>query len=354
MQLRDPCMESQPPEARDFFLACYAVSLVQGHTLKNASIKHTTLKMYMKEAFGVFDDRGISTQSDQGFTKIITTAHRKYESMPRRRRMITDGMMAWLIKQANEAPPDSEIRAIVDWIVIGRNTGYRSSEWCQNSQGDYARIQNWPGRPSLAATRNDFTFLGNDERRLSHNDNLTAKTATHLTCEWQNQKNDDNGQEITFAGDRSNPKYCIVEAGLRVYHRSRRLGTADHEPMAVCKSKGKTRHITSRRVTWLLREAAHHVLGLDRTSPEIKMWSTHSVRVTAANLLHRMRLSDSYIMKRLRWNSTRFLMYLRNTIHAADSHTKAINVQLSQQDLGSASYRQPEPHERIMQSSPAA
>ena len=84
MQLRDPCMESQPPAARDYFLACYAVSLIQGHTLKGAFIKHTTLKMYMKEAFTIFEDRGVSAQSDQDFTKIIMTAHRKYESIPKR------------------------------------------------------------------------------------------------------------------------------------------------------------------------------------------------------------------------------------------------------------------------------
>ena len=354
MGLQDPCMESQPPEARDYFLACYAVSLIQGHTIKGKYVKHSTLKAYMKEALGTFDDRGISPKSDQNFTKIVTTAHRKYESVPKRRRMVTDGMMAWLIKEADKSPPDSEIRAIVDWIVIGRNTGYRSSEWCQSSKGDYARIQNWPGRPSLAATRSDFTFLGSGERRLTHTHELTPARATHLTCLWRSQKNGDNGQEVTFAGDPRNPKYCIVEAVLGVYHRSRRLGTANHEPMAVYASMGKTHRITARRVTWLLREAAHHVLGLERSSPEITMWSTHSIRVTAANLLHRMRLSDSYIMKRLRWNSPAFLMYLRNTIHAADAHTKAINVKLSQADLELASYRSPEPHEQITQSAQAA
>ena len=124
--------------------------------------------------------------------------------------------------------------------------------------------------------------------------------------------------------------------------------------MAVHKSTGKPRYITSHRVTWLLREAAHHVLELDRATPEIKMWSTHSLRVTAANLLHRMGLSDSYIMKRLRWNSARFLMYLRKTIHATNLHRKVINVQILEKDLGSASYRHPEPHEQIMHTSPAA
>ena len=129
----------------------------------------------------------------------------------------------------------------------------------------------------------------------------------------------------------------------------------DHEPMAVYRAMGKTRFITSRKVTALLREAAHQVLGLRKEDPELKMWSTHSIRVTAANLLHRMRLSDSFIMKRLRWNSDRFLMYLRNTIHAANSHAQAINIKLDQEDLKSASYRQAEKHEQIAQlAAPAA
>ena len=56
-------------------------------------------------------------------------AHKKYESVQNRRRMITASMMAWLIKKAGKEGTDSEIRAIVDWIIIGRSTGYRSSEW---------------------------------------------------------------------------------------------------------------------------------------------------------------------------------------------------------------------------------
>ena len=47
MHLDDPCMRRQPPEARNYFLACYAVSLVQGHTIKGTyitvSYTHLTL-----------------------------------------------------------------------------------------------------------------------------------------------------------------------------------------------------------------------------------------------------------------------------------------------------------------------
>ena len=354
MGLKDPCMEQQPPEARNYFLACYAVSLVQGHTIKGAYIKHSTLKEYIKEALIIFDDRGVSHSSKPDFLATINKAHSSYENVPNRRRMITDGMMEWFIKQAEKAPLDSELRAIVDWIIVGRYTGFRSSEWCQETQKTYARIMGWPGEPSLAMTRSDFTPLGEGERRITKTKDLNADTVRYLSCRWRHQKNGDNGEEITFSGDISNRKYCIVTAGLRIYHRSLRLGTKDHEPMAVCVKKGKVQFITARKVTALLREAAQEVLGLQEKDPVVNQWSTHSIRVTAANLLHRMQLSTTCIQKRLRWKSDAFLMYLRNTIHAADAHTKAITVKLSPSDLQAASYRKAEPHEVIVQAGAAA
>ena len=354
MGLADPCMAQQPPEARNYFLACYAVSLVHGHTIKGAYIKHSTLKEYVKEALTIFDERGVSHSSKPDFLATINKAHSSYENVPNRRRMITDGMMEWFIKQAENTPIDSELRAIVDWIIVGRYTGFCSSEWCQETLKDYARIKGWPSEPSLAMTRSDFTFLGEEERRITKMEDLNADTVRYLSCRWRHQKNGDNGEEVTFSGDISNRKYCIVTAGLRIYHRSKRLGTKDHEPMAVCARKGEVQFITARKVTTLLREAAQEVLGLQKKDPVVNQWSTHSIRVTAANLLHRMQLSNSYIQKRLRWKSDTFLMYLRNTIHAADAHTKAITVKLGPSELQAASYRKAEPHEVIVQAGAAA
>ena len=113
-------------------------------------------------------------------------------------------------------------------------------------------------------------------------------------------------------------------------------------------------YITARKVTALLCETAQEVLGLHENDPVINQWSTHSIRVTAANLLHRMQLSNSCIQKRLRRKSDRILIYLRNTIHAADAHTKAITVKLSPSDQQAASYRKAEPPEVIVRASAAA
>ena len=114
--------------------------------------------------------------------------------------------------------------------------------------------------------------------------------------------------------------------------------------------RGQVKFITDSLVTSLLRKAASAVLNLRSTDPALKLWSTHSIRVTAANLLYRQQLSDQYIMTRLRWRSPAFLVYLRNTIYSADEHSKAITVKLSDKDKQQASYRPMAAVEQIVSS----
>ena len=75
----------------------------------------------------------------------------------------------------------------------------------------------------------------------------------------------------------------------------------------------------------------------------------HSIRVTAANLLYRKQLSDNYIMTRLRWISNAFIVYLRNTVHSADEHSKATSIKLSSADMQAASYCNMKPVKHIAQ-----
>jgi hypothetical protein len=79
---------------------------------------------------------------------------------------------------------------------------------------------------------------------------------------------------------------------------------------------------------------------------DLLAWSCHSIHVTAANLLHRARFSDSYIKNRLRWRSDTFLMYLHNTFYTADQHTKAITLGLDPPDRNVS--RPLEPHESLL------
>jgi hypothetical protein len=338
-------MRDQPPAARDYFLACYAVSLVQGETILGIPIRHSTIKHYLSAAHALFD-RGATWQSEQQFAEIILKSVKDYEDVPKRRRMITDKMMQWLIDKAAQSSPNSSTRAIVDWILLGRYTGFRASEWSQKSQSNYSRLDQ-PGQPSQAFTRLDFGFLGDNERRLSSSE-ISELLIRHLVVVWRHQKNGDHGEKITFADDTISPAYSATRAGCRIYRRSLRLGMTAFEPMAVFKNdRGQVKFISDALVNALLREAASKTLNLKQGHPELQLWSTHSIRVTAANLLYRKQLSDNFIMTRLRWKSNAFLVYLRNTVHSADEHSKAASIKLSKADQQAASYRSMEPAERV-------
>jgi hypothetical protein len=348
MKQADPVMTRQPPEARDYFLACYVVSLVQGETILGKPIRHATIKKYLASAYLLFDKDRLDFQSTHKFVDIILKAVKGYEEVANRRRMITDGMMQWLLVEAARHGPDSPTRAIVDWILLGRYTGFRSSEWCQEHQSKYERIDHWPGQPARAMTRLDFKFLSDLERRLPDKD-LNESIIKYLIIKWRIQKNKENGEEITFGDDTESIPYSATRAGYRIYRRSQRLGMKSNEPMAVFRNKqGRVKYITGNMVTTLLRDAASAALGIDRNDPEILLWSTHSIRVTAANLLYRKQLSDQYIMTRLRWKSNAYLIYLRNTIHSANEHSKAASIKLTTTDLQEASYRTLDSFEQIV------
>ena len=107
-----PVMAAQLFEARDYFLACYVVSLVQNETILETPIKHATIKLYLAEAHKLFWQ--LPFESEQGFPQLILKSVKNYEEVPKRRRMTTDGMMQWLITTAARAGPDSLGRAIVD------------------------------------------------------------------------------------------------------------------------------------------------------------------------------------------------------------------------------------------------
>ena len=340
-------MRAQPPGARDYFLACYVVSLVQGETILGTPVRHSTIKNYLRAAQDLMG-KNVECTSQYQFTDTILKAVQNYEEVPKRRRMITDKMARWLVERAAGKDRDSATSAIVDWFILGRYAGFRAAEWSQTTQGKYARIEHWPGEPSRAFIRDDFVFLAEDEQRLSSAD-LSERLIGYLIITWRIQKNGQNGEQITFGRDKESPAYSPTNAGFRIYDRSKRLGMKDHEPMAVYRnSHGKVRFVTDTMVNDLLRQAASETLGIPRSHAELKLWSTHSIRVTAANLLYRMQLSDQYIMTRLRWLSAAFLVYLRNTIHSADAHTKAASIKLTPADKKRASYRNMNAVEKVI------
>ena len=262
--------------------------------------------------------------------------------------MITDDMTRFLNAAGKAADPDSLDAAFADWTNLGRYTGFRRSEWCQKTQTVFQKIEDWEGQPAQAMILEDFEFYGPGGRRIYDMSRVTWKDIDMIKIRWRKQKNGNNGQTITYKRDYKNPDFCPVRAAYNIYLRAIRLNVPKGEPIAVFKGKdGKRLFITEQMVTDKLREAAHKVLGLKKDDPEIMKWSSHSIRVTACNLLHRKRFSDSFIKNRLRWESDAFLVYLRNTIYAAEDHTKALELSSNNLPVG-ASYRRESSPEDIL------
>jgi hypothetical protein len=126
---------------------------------------------------------------------------------------------------------------------------------------------------------------------------------------------------------------------LRIAQRAYRLRLPPLQPVAIYSSSPRSgsssnrRQITGKDVTSFLRSVAKTVYNLPSDSPQLKLWGPHSIRVTAANLLHRARYSDSFIKNRLHWKSDSFLIYLRNTFYMADQHLKALDINITPPSL---------------------
>jgi len=344
----DPCMEDLPLATRNFILATYVASLCSGETLLGIHIRSRTLRNYIKDISSLFRLRKVPYKNGfiTDYVKIMLAAAKRYEEVPKRRYMITDEMRLHLSRRAQAAGRDSIEAVVFDWVSLGCYTGFRRSEAFQTTQTEFERVEDHPCKPPRALILEDLVFLDR-QKRVLRGRHITENRVWYVRIKYRFQKNGDNGEETDFARDTSNPRFCPVLAAWRIYNRAVRLDVPKGSPIAVYSHKGSYRFLTASQIQTQLRSAAKTVHNI--TDEDIlARWSTHSIRVTAANLLHRANMSDSFIQSRLRWKSTSFLMYLRNTFYSATRHTKALSISNSNLPHPSArTYRPREAHEEV-------
>eukprot|EP00574_Skeletonema_japonicum_P010876 CAMPEP_0201722480 /NCGR_PEP_ID=MMETSP0593-20130828/6852_1 /ASSEMBLY_ACC=CAM_ASM_000672 /TAXON_ID=267983 /ORGANISM="Skeletonema japonicum, Strain CCMP2506" /LENGTH=373 /DNA_ID=CAMNT_0048213445 /DNA_START=70 /DNA_END=1188 /DNA_ORIENTATION=- len=305
--ITDPCLAHAPIETRNYVLACFVLHLLQGNTINSSFIKSATIVGYVGAVNALHAQRDLPKPTTAcgaaDLVQPLLTSLRSYESVPNRREMIYDNMFQLMLKTSRLSSPDSLDTTILDWIILGRVTGARKSEWCQDSQTvklTSPNIFNVPQQP-LAFILRDFTFMDHHHRLIQPTSPAAFESAASVTIEWRFQKNNDNGEKIPFARDSKHPSICPVLAALRICLRAAQLNLPADAPLAIyCPSSSTTstfEYITSAQVTAYLRRTAQAAFGLKPTDPMLKKWSCHSIRVTAAHLLHRANLSDSYIVR---------------------------------------------------------
>lgn len=331
----DPCLPQHDIQARNYLIACFAVSLVRGETIQSKRIRYATIRNYVKAAAGLHRDRDLPSPhgAPTNYITIVLNAVQKFEKQPNRREMIHDEMIHHLEAIRSSYAPDSLEAALIDWIYLGRFAGYRSIEWCQTKQREYLKIDhpNWEGPRAYAFIADDFQFYNAQKQPLSDLANTTLLDIAYFTLRFRKQKNNRNYEMIPYYADSSSPAFCPVAAAFRIRQRASRLLTPDDEPIGVYLStKGKYSsqrcYITAKQVASFLQAVATVVFKLGKSDASLSRWTSHSIRVTACNLLHRQGFSDTYIQTRLRWRSNAFLDYLRNTLYTAAAHTKALHI----------------------------
>ena len=317
-------------------MACYATFLLKGNSLLCKSILVGTVKRYIKAASVLFLDNG---QWDPCITKhgslapVLKTVYKeakRWESMPNRQEPLTIDMIQHLITQSHSSHQDSPECAITDWSIMGLQSGFRCSEWCQPHSNKYlplsASITNNIDGSAAAFIASDFVLKDKKKRTLTFTTNLDHSKVVYCSTRWRFQKNGDNGQIITYSRNPHDPELCYISAILRIFARAKRLKIKPNSPIAVAALKGinsKKHFITSTLVAASYKSAAqkvHHVTS----KQDLAKFSSHSLRVGACVLLHMMKKKPDFIKLRLRWRSDTYKDYLRDVSQFALEHSAAL------------------------------
>ena len=304
------------------------------------SIKVGTVKLYLKATTKLFlehnqwDPTIVRTGSTAPVLQAVYHEAQRWEAMPNRQEPVTMEMTNHLIKQASKASPDSSAAAIADWSILGQQSGFRSSEWSQPHSNQTlpldAPITRNVDNSATAFIASDFTLKDKRNRPLKYSPTLDPDTVEHVDTRWRFQKNNNNGEQITYSRSHSDPTHCYVRAVLRILARAARLGVPHDSPVAVAlhrsgKQKTKTvSYITSALSTKFIRQAATAAHGIT-AAKSLARFSNHSIRVGACVHMDAAGTPAHQIKKRLRWKSDTFMDYLRNVARLATDHNNVIS-----------------------------
>lgn len=335
--IADPTAAHIPVAQSNFLLACYTVSLISGDNILNMNLQSSTIRKYLTAVAKLYTDLELenpltSSKIKTNYPEILLTALQHYEKIPDRCEVITDSMFEHIDTLAQTADQDSLISSFNDWLKWSRYSGPRLSEWCQTTKTKFKYSDKGSKDEPSAFTFDDILFFDKEGRLLDPRHHSFLQVWYAEVC-WRWQKNDDNGEKIKYYRHKTNIRWCPCRPLWNVAQRALRWGLPHNEPLAryFDEKKGAVFFITDGDVNSMLQRAAREKLGI--TDEEVlSRWTTHSLRVTAANELHRLGFSDVYIKLRLRWKSDSFMKYLRHTIHIARQHTKA--MALSHENLG--------------------
>ncbi len=82
--INNPCVELPTPVSQNYFLACYAVLLIQGITISGTTICSNIIKNYVNAAYNLFTDKAMPSpcSSKTDFIDVIEQMLKNYKKSP--------------------------------------------------------------------------------------------------------------------------------------------------------------------------------------------------------------------------------------------------------------------------------
>ena len=232
-------------------------------------------------------------------------------------------------KNLNKVNQDNIFTALGDWLILGQQTGFRRKEWAQDRTylKKFNDIERNIDNSSAAFILKDFEFRAKGNKQLNNFSQQEINRSSIVNIKWRFQKNNDNGQIISYVKDINNKHICVVKACKRIRKRALRLKIHHEKPIAVYSEFKHSNKVTSFiddvHIKTILQEAARKEYNI-KCQKELSAFTSYSIRVGVCVLLHTQNVSTEDIKFRLRWISDTFRMYLRNIQPLAERHKDAI------------------------------
>ena len=115
-----------------------------------------------------------------------------------------------LISQATTSHQDSAEVTIYDWCIMGLQSGFRCSEWCQSHSRKSLLLttavnKNIDGSSTVFIAA-DFALKNKYSCQLIATHVLDPTKLVYCSTYWRYQNNGDNGQVITYIRKMDNPE----------------------------------------------------------------------------------------------------------------------------------------------------
>ena len=307
----------------------YAVFMLSGFNITNIKIKVGTIRGYLSAVNDHYEAHGYEkpyVKGDKSDADKLLSEQKKFEGKSAKRSPLNDKMIVKMQELAQEDPLGFKA-AVFEFTALGRFGGFRQQEFCMDSK-TVIKYYVLPNGTAVvrAFTVKNFIFLDEDACKVMHplqQRDLNERIAT----EYDLQKNRMNGQILSYARlPFEHRAYCPVVLGLNIVARAEVLGNTEPEdPLCVYRDEKGMQYLTSTEITKYFRTIMKLVMP-NISDEELKLISTHSIRVYACVLLSEAGKDGPYIKLRLRWLSNCFEIYLRNTNIIADQHNEALDT----------------------------